>query len=166
LVAVAAANLFLLARSPDLGRDRGARAGATAPAFSGKLLDGGRGQLSDFRGRVVLLDFWATWCLPCVAELPALVRVQRELVGAGRAFTIVGVNIDGKDSSLDDLRRFAREHGLAYPNFVDDGTIADLYGVETIPHLVLLDREGRTRRSFRGATGEAELRGAIEQVLR
>jgi thiol-disulfide isomerase/thioredoxin len=112
-----------------------------------------------------LLDFWATWCLPCVAEMPILERVHRQLGTAGRAFTLLGINTDGDGVPPAALAKFLREHAISYTNLVDDGAVAGDYDVDVIPHMVLIDHNGLVRRTFDGAVGERELVREVEKVL-
>ncbi|MBI5477599.1 MAG: TlpA family protein disulfide reductase [Deltaproteobacteria bacterium] len=139
-----------------------AGAGRPAPAFSGPTLVGPRLALADLRGQVVLLDFWATWCGPCLAEMPALRRLD-ETAGP-RGLAVVGINIEGAAArrAVDDV---VREAGLRYPTVLDEGQIRQLYGVGGLPHLVLIDREGIVRRVFQGATPAAEMARAVEETL-
>jgi thiol-disulfide isomerase/thioredoxin len=165
---IALVNLLLVVRAPR-GRYGGPSDGKEAPAFSGTLAAGGRGALADYRGKVVLLDFWATWCEPCVAEMPVLARVQRRFgaaAGPGGAFTVLGINVDGGGPPGAEVAAFLRERGLSVPTFVDDGAIAALYHVDTIPSLLLLDRQGHVRQAWNGGASEAELARSIEPLLK
>jgi cytochrome c biogenesis protein CcmG, thiol:disulfide interchange protein DsbE len=136
--------------------------GKPAPLFRGPTLAGPPVALADLRGRVVLLDFWATWCGPCLAEMPVL-RHLDETAGP-RGLAVVGVNIEGAAArrAVDDV---VREAGLRHPTVLDEGHVRQLYGVGGLPHLVLIDREGIVRQIFQGATPEAELARAVEGAL-
>jgi thiol-disulfide isomerase/thioredoxin len=164
LLVVLVANLVILLRAP--GRARLDPGGAPAPPFSGRLTDGRTTRLEDYRSQVVLLDFWATWCAPCIYEMPVLERVHRRFAGAGRPFTLLGINAEGHDISADRVAAFARGKGLSYPIVVDDGTIAERYEVDSIPHMVLIDGIGRVRRTYQGAVPEEKLAADIEALLR
>ncbi|HJZ87405.1 MAG TPA: TlpA disulfide reductase family protein [Polyangia bacterium] len=172
LLVIAAANFLVLARAPRHSRTRpapgpaGREDGAAAPAFSGPLVGGGRAALADFRGKVVLLDFWATWCVPCVLEMPTLERVHKQFAGAGRPFSVLGINNDGDGMPREKIAAFVRKHGLSYPSIFDDGDIAAQYDVETIPHMVLIDRAGRVQKAFDGAVSEKQLVADIEELLK
>ena len=166
LVAVALANFYVVLRGPGASGAGTRGSGAVAPAFAGLLMTGDHASLGDYSGKVVLLDFWATWCLPCVVELPTLDALQRRFAGAGRPFTVLGINSDGEEAQRDRILAFTHEHKLSYPSFLDDGSIAGKYGVETIPHLVLIDRKGRVQRVYTGRVSESELVGVIEPLLR
>lgn len=134
-----------------LHRDRftPVEAGERAPAFQLARLDGGTGSLDDYRGRVVLLNFWATWCPPCVEEMPALQRLQERLEPEG--LSVVGLNVDAPMGQLDraarrggNVRRFVSEHGLGFDILLDpEGETLQRYGVTGLPTTLLIDREGR-----------------------
>jgi thiol-disulfide isomerase/thioredoxin len=167
IAVVLGVNLFIVMRAPHPPpADASQAAGAVAPVFSGGLLAGGSGALSDYQGKVVLLDFWATWCQPCMMQMPILESLQRKYAREGRPFTVVGVNADG-DTPRERILAFARRHPFAYPVFFDeDGTIAERYGVQTIPHLVLIDRKGRLQKVWSGISGQGELENLIEPLLK
>jgi cytochrome c biogenesis protein CcmG/thiol:disulfide interchange protein DsbE len=156
-------NAVWIARSVR-GLQRGAPvAGAPAPGFQGPLLGGGRLDLAGLRGKVVLLDFWATWCAPCVAEVPALVRAQERL--GPRGLAIVGVDIEGPSAERA-VADFVAESGIRYPVVIDDGPIATLYRVRALPHAFVIGRDGVIRKVLVGATPEDELTRALEEALR
>jgi len=95
-------------------------------------------RLEDFRGRVVLLNFWATWCVPCRDEMPALETLSRELGPKGLA--VVGVNFK---ESKGEIQEFVREHGLGFPMLLDArGKVAEQYQVRALPVTFLVDRRG------------------------
>lgn len=107
-------------------------------------LDGRPVDLRDYRGKVVLLDFWATWCRPCVAEMPRVQRLYETY--QARGFEIVGISLDRRRDE-GKLRQFLAERGISWPqHFHGDSTghpVATRFGVTALPHMLLLDREGR-----------------------
>jgi peroxiredoxin len=108
--------------------------------FTAATRAGGRLTLGDFHGRVVLVNFWATWCPPCVTELPALERLHRRHEHQG--FTVLALSMDTGAPAMVDA--FVRERGLSFPVGLDPaGEIARRYGVRALPTTVLLDRHGR-----------------------
>ena len=117
--------------------------------------------LSDLRGKVVLVDFWASWCTPCRQEAPGLSRVYLEY--AGKPVEFVGVNIwDRNQYALD----FLEEFETAYPNGVDEtGSIAIDYGVRGIPEKFFIDQKGVVRQKFVGPMQPGALRAAIDGLL-
>jgi peroxiredoxin len=109
------------------------------PHFSGSTIDTGRVSMRDLRGKVVLINFWATWCAECRPEMPVLERLHREFAPQG--FTVIGVNAREESETV---RRYARELGLTFPLLLDpDGKIKALYGVVGIPTTFLVGRDGR-----------------------
>jgi cytochrome c biogenesis protein CcmG, thiol:disulfide interchange protein DsbE len=117
----------------------------------------GDAQAADWRGRVVVVNFWASWCEPCRAESPLLERWQRKLAGQGA--TVVGV--DTEDVAADALG-FARRLHLSYPLLRDrDGAAARRFGVTGYPETVVLDRRGRVAAVKRGPVDDAFM---VEQV--
>ncbi len=136
--------------------------GDTVPDFSGVRLDGSELKLADYKGKVVLLDFWATWCGPCVAELPNVVKTFEKYRDKG--LEIIGISLD---NSKDDLTAFLKEHeGVTWPILFDgkswQGKIAQAYGVEAIPFALLIDGDGVIQaRDLRGA----KLDQAVESLL-
>ena len=132
-----------------------------APDFSLQRFDGGSIRLSDLEGKVVLLDFWSSWCSPCRKEAPALAQVYLEYQGRGVEF--VGINIwDRQDDALDYVQRF----GLTYPAGLDnEGTILVDYGVKGIPEKLFIDPQGNKVRKFIGPSTAEELRVILDDML-
>lgn len=111
-----------------------------APDFSVTTLQGDRVELAELRGRVVLLDFWATWCPPCVAATPGLKRLARKY--AGQPFTLVGISLDRSERSWQD---YVEANKMDWPQYLDNGRVATLFKVKPIPTYVLIDHEGVVR---------------------
>jgi len=118
---------------------RGYTARTTAPQFSGSTLDGRQLSMTEHRGAVIVLNFWATWCLECRSEMPVLERLRREF--SSRGLAIIGVNArENKEA----VRRYAKELGLTFPLVLDpDGEINALYGVIGLPTTFVVGRDGR-----------------------
>jgi thiol-disulfide isomerase/thioredoxin len=113
--------------------------GVVAPDFTLETLDGGSLSLSSFRGKVVLINFWASWCSPCRSEMPEL---QQAYVELGDDFVILAVN-QTKADDVDDVRNFVAEQRLGFPILLDkDGAISDAYRASALPTSVFVDREG------------------------
>ena len=125
--------LLLVEPPPDpLGR------GVPAPEFRLPALDGGERALEDWRGKVVLLNFWATWCKPCEDEMPAMQRLVREL--DGEAFALVAISVD---TDVEAVRGFRDRLGLTFPILLDaDSTVSRRYQTTGYPESFLLDRAG------------------------
>jgi thiol-disulfide isomerase/thioredoxin len=137
--------------------------GQSAPDFSLPRIDATPGvvALRALRGQVVVLDFWATWCGPCVQMIPVLDAVHHDWAGRGVSF--VGVNSDGRGATADDIKAFLIEHPMPYPVVRDgDSEVGGLYRVERLPTLVIIGRDGSVRKSFEGYT----LKGTLDKALR
>lgn len=142
----------------------GSRVGVGDPAPSTSLprLEGGGDEsLADYRGRWVLVNFWASWCIPCRDEAPALEEFQRQHGDA--KFTVLGV--DTRDLT-DDGREFVRRYGLSYPQLRDgNGDAAHDYGTTGVPENFLVDPAGKVRWVLAGPVDEEYLRDQVAPFL-
>ena len=133
----------------------------TAPEFMGKDLDGDVVSLSGLRGKVVMLDFWSSWCPPCRKEAPVLAQVYREY--ESRNVEFVGLAIWDRQGNVDN---YVQEFDMSYPNLIDDrGQIGIDYGVSGIPEKFFIDADGNLVRKFIGPMDEEELRAVLEELL-
>jgi cytochrome c biogenesis protein CcmG/thiol:disulfide interchange protein DsbE len=134
-----------------------------APALSLPRLDGpGKTSLADQRGKVVVLNFWASWCAPCRDEAPLLERWHRRIEGQGG--TVLGV--DALDAT-DDAREFVRRFGITYPNVRDvSGERLRPFGIAAYPETFVLDRRGRIAALVRGPVTEEFLAREVPPLLR
>ena len=150
-VVLAAASYYVL------GRDSSAQAGApapglppagvagAAPAFTLTDITGKSVSLSDFKGKVVILDFWATWCPPCRREIPDFITIQNEFGAKG--VQVVGIALDEPGK----VQAFARANGMNYPVLLGTQETATLYGgIEGIPTTFIIDRKGKIVERFEG----------------
>jgi len=112
--------------------------GKIAPDFTLKTLDGRKVTLSELRGKVVLLNFWASWCPPCRGEMPLFEKIYERY--KNRGFEILAVSTD---SSADPVKKFVKEFGITFPVLLDDGKVSGLYSIQGLPTSFLIDREGR-----------------------
>jgi peroxiredoxin len=113
--------------------------GLPAPNFSLPDLDGKMVSLSDYRGKVVLLNIWATWCPPCVEEMPSMEKLYQALQGEG--FEILAVSID--ESGVQDVLPFMKKHKLSFPVLIDHkGTLKGLYQTTGVPESFIIDKDG------------------------
>ena len=134
-----------------------------APAFSLPNLEGEATALSGLKGKVVLLDFWATWCKPCVRTMPDLQKLHEK--HAAKGLTVVGISVDDKGAAA--VRPFlAKNRSLTYPMLLDSrADAAAAYRVRAIPALFLLDRNGRIMRQWVGVTDKNEIERAVVALL-
>lgn len=122
-----------------------------------RTLDGAPWSLAEQRGKVVLLNFWATWCPPCRIETPALVDLHQKYAGSG--FSVAGVTMDDEPAGV--VPGFVERYGVPYPILVPQGEVH----VEALPTSYLIDRSGRVARTYVGLVTERALRGDIETLL-
>jgi thiol-disulfide isomerase/thioredoxin len=135
-----------------------------APEFNLTSIDGGSVRLADYRGKVVLLDFWATWCPPCRAAIPHIVELQQTLGPQG--FAAIGMNLD---ENGDDLVAFLQRNPVNYPTVrTDEATRVSFGNVTAIPHVFLIDRKGMIREQYKGYTKEIadKMRQTAEALLK
>jgi len=137
------------------------REGKEAPSFELPDLEGNTVDLQALRGKVVAVNFWATWCGPCNQELPALAQTWRE--GQGRCQEIVGVT---EESAPADIAATVKRFGIPYPVVLDkQGDVARTFGVTEFPRTYIVDAEGRIRKVFRGTVQRGRLQEAMESYL-
>jgi peroxiredoxin len=119
---------------------------STAPDFTLHAMSGPNLQLKDQRGRVVMVNFWATWCGPCRQEMPQLNRLYEKYRASG--FVLLGVNVDDDSSKAAEV---ANKLGVTFPVLLDtDKKVSKLYDLSTMPSTVIIDREGKVRYVHRG----------------
>jgi len=136
--------------------------GMTAPNFDLATLDGRRVKLSDYRGKAVLLNFWATWCAPCKVEMPWFVDLQKKYGNDG--LVILGVAMD--DSEAPKIAEFASEMGVNYPVLLGTDKVSEDYGnVEFLPTSFYIDRDGRIVGKGTGLLGRSELEENVRRAL-
>jgi cytochrome c biogenesis protein CcmG/thiol:disulfide interchange protein DsbE len=122
---------------------------------------GAAAKLSDFKGRTVLLDFWASWCGPCAFEAPIVDRLARRY--QKRGLVVLGVNVDDPPEVI---RRYAAQKGLSYPMVVDPaGRTSAQYGVDKLPSLVVIDKDGNVFAFLTGIVDEASLNEILSAAL-
>lgn len=145
------APAFELPRLPPAEGAEGA-----APATTGPI------SLASLRGKVVVLDFWASWCDPCKDAMPALAALDRRMRGRGVA--VVGVLTD--DPELEEAARVAHDLGVRYPLVIDDGSVGVKFGVQNLPTAVFIDRAGVIRATEVGPRSADALVRIVEPLLR
>lgn len=139
-------------------------AAESAPDFTLKSRDGKNVRLSDLRGQVVMLNFWASWCGPCRQEMPILDELSKRYGRAG--FTLLGVNVE-QDSSLGE--KYLQDTPVSFPILWDTASTASkLYNVDAMPSTVLIDRDGKIRYLHKGYKPgyEDEYKKQIKELIR
>ena len=131
------------------------------PGFEWASVEGPSWSLAEHRGKIVVVNFWATWCGPCRQEIPDLVRVYEQYSGRGVIFA--GVSLDSKPSEV--VPSFARRYRIPYPTLVPAPESAIANAIQTIPTSFLIDRQGRIARTWAGILQEPELTKNIEELL-
>jgi len=133
-----------------------------APDFTLQSLDGKTVRLSDFRGKAVLLNFWATWCSPCKIEMPWFVELQKQYGPGG--LQVVGVAMD--DASTKEIADFAKEMGVNYPVLIGKESVGDAYGgVQFLPENFYIDRNGKVLDRAFGLKGRGEIEDEIKRIV-
>ena len=160
-------RILLLLLIPCRGQPRG-KDGTTAPAtyrtapgFSRIDLNHQQVRLADYRGKVVLLNFWATWCVPCLTEMPRFVAWQQEYGGHG--LQVIGISMDDEEQPV---RILYQKYRLNYPVVMGDDKIGEMYGgILGLPVTFLIDRSGKIRFKYEGDTDiktiESQMRGLL-----
>jgi peroxiredoxin len=135
----------------------------SAPDFTLKDGDGKAVTLADYRGKVVLLDFWATWCSPCKIEIPWFMEFQRQ--NKDRGFEVIGVAMD--DEGWEVVKPFLANMKVNYRVVMGNDTAAQLYGgVDALPTTFLIDRAGKIAAVHVGLASRKEFEDGIEELLR
>jgi cytochrome c biogenesis protein CcmG, thiol:disulfide interchange protein DsbE len=131
------------------------------PAFEWPSMAGHKWSLAEHRGKIILVNFWATWCHPCRQETPDLVRVYERY--KGRGITIAAVTMD--DDPREVVPKFAERYGMEYPVLIPPPGAGITEGIESLPTSFLVDRQGRVARTWVGMLREEELVKNIEELL-
>jgi thiol-disulfide isomerase/thioredoxin len=132
-----------------------------APEFSVTTIDGRTLALSDYHGKIVLLDFWATWCTPCREEIPRFIQLQNRYGAEG--FQMIGISMD---DSADPVRAFYRDFHMNYPVALGGAKLGELYGgVFGLPIAFLIDRDGRILAKHIGASDPAVFNDEVANAL-
>jgi peroxiredoxin len=154
--------MFTLSRAR--GHGESANEMHEAPSWTLKDVNGKSVKLSDFKGKILILDFWATWCAPCKMEIPAFIELQRRFGADGVA--VVGVSLD--DDGPKPVAEFAKSTGITYPIVMSNPKILRDYGnIEAIPTTFIIDRRGKIVSKHVGLveqeTFEKEIKGLLKK---
>jgi cytochrome c biogenesis protein CcmG/thiol:disulfide interchange protein DsbE len=161
-VGLVALLLALLIWKIAQGSSGKAAPGKTAPDFRLNRIDRpGKLRLASLRGKVVVLNFWASWCYPCKQEAPALAAAARRWAGG---VVVLGVDVN---DFVGDARRFAEKYGLSYPLVHDNHNVTTpKYGLTGLPETFFIDRRGKVVVHVPGEVGAAEIQDGVERALR
>lgn len=134
---------------------------ANAPGFSRTDLNHRQVSLAANRGKVILLNFWATWCAPCIAEIPRFAEWQREY--GGRGLQVIAISMDDEEQPV---RAAYQKYGLNYPVVMGDEKLGNLYGgILGLPVTLLIDRRGKIRFRHQGAADFAVIEREIQNLI-
>ena len=158
---LAALTIGAYAASPVAARQEPSLIGKPAPTFALKDLTGKPLALADYRGKVVLIDFWATWCVPCRAEIPHFIELQNKY--ASRGFSVIGISMD---DAPEPVAPFAKKYKMNYPVVIGDGALGDKYGgILGLPTAFVIDRAGVIRQRYDGITSAETFEKAVVALL-
>lgn len=147
----------------DSGPRTGVRKGELAPDFEMVDTAGNPVRLSDFRGQRVLINFWATWCPPCRAEMPQIQKFYEKRRNDG--IVVLAVNLTSTERSPEAVGSFTNQHGLTFPVLLDrKGDVMKTYQVRAYPTSYIVDQDGIVREKFQGAVNEDMIRQAMDKI--
>ncbi len=153
----ALAAVFLFVITPV---EAAPRPGQTAPAFKVIAITGQSISLDNYRGQVLLIDFFATWCQPCRQSIPHLVEMSRKYGGQGLQVLGLSADVDGEDV----VKAFAGEYGIRYPLALAGDAVTADFGVRSVPVMVVIDKKGKVAEIYRGYSNE--MGRAMEKLVK
>jgi cytochrome c biogenesis protein CcmG/thiol:disulfide interchange protein DsbE len=136
--------------------------GDKAPNFSLKSVDGKTVKLSDYKGKIVIIDFWATWCPPCRRGVPDLISIQKEFK---KDVVVIGISLD-REKTIKDVPGFIKDYGINYPVvYGDDQVTVDYGGIRSIPTSFVIDRKGNVVDSHIGLVPKEVFTDKVKELL-
>lgn len=158
---VAGALIWQFRHESGRGSSAGKSGRSAAPEFALKDLNGAPLDSANYKGKVLLVDFWATWCAPCEAEIPHLMEWQKQYAGEG--LQVVGLSMD---DTAGPVRTYVAKQNMQYPvALADDKTVAAFGGVLGLPANILIGRDGKVITKHVGVTDISVLQKEVEQAL-
>ena len=137
--------------------------GKPAPDFSLNTLDGKSLKLSDYKGKKVILNFWATWCAPCKTEMPIMEAYHKEI--KNQNIVVIAVNLTNEDQSVKAVNQYVNKLNLTFPIPLDKkGEVSDLYQILTIPTTFFIDEKGMLQQKVIGPLNEALIQQLIKET--
>ncbi len=138
-----------------------ARSTATAADLNLKNINGTTVNLSDYKGKIIILDFFATWCPPCRKGIPEFIELQKQY--ADKGFTMIGISL----SKLSDVKGFAESFGINYPVLIDDGYASAVYGpIRSIPMTFIINRDFKIVKKYIGYRPKEQFENDIQELLK
>ncbi|MEK4254808.1 redoxin domain-containing protein [Ureibacillus sp. FSL K6-2830] len=145
------------------GSDKISQTVTFAPEFTLTDLSGADVKLSDFKGKIVILNFWATWCPPCREEMPAMQKFYEQNKENG--IEIVAVNLTNIDNGVQAVESFVQDYGLTFPILLDkDGVVGNTYGILTLPTSYILDPKGGVIQKIIGPMNEQMMTEIVNSI--
>jgi len=148
----------------SVGSGGGARLGTVAPVFEWKGSDGVERSLADYRGKVLLINFWGTWCPPCRRELPDIIRLRDSY--ASKGFEVIGVCLEHADDPYTVVAEFARANDLRYPLVIASDDVPAAYGgIPAVPTTFVVNRAGLVVERLVGMQSADVFRAAVDKAM-
>jgi thiol-disulfide isomerase/thioredoxin len=161
LIGLLVTGVICLRAAPVLAQET-APTRTPAPAWELNDLSGKPVKFSDFRGKVLILDFWATWCAPCRVEIPHFVELQKQYGNKG--LTVIGVSLDEQGPEV--VKKFVKQFGVNYPIVIGNKKITEAYGgIYAIPTTFVIDRQGRIASRHMGYDDKTVFEEEIQSLL-
>ncbi len=150
--------------NPNVASSQGATKGKTAPEITLQDLQGQNIELSDYRGKVVILNFWASWCPPCKAEMPEINQAALQFAQGNEAVLLTVNLTDGSRETAAKARKYINDNNYSMTVLLDTGgKVANTYGITSIPTTIIIDKNGIIQNRFSGGTTQSILEGYVRQ---